>query len=215
MHPEHRTRRSALTAAAAALLGGALIGRSTKPVAAQANDPSFRVINQSASVVQELYASPSTQPNWGQDRLGADVIRPGASHIVRLPADGNCVYDLRFVYEGGRSEEKRNLNTCNLTDVVLDGSGQAAAPPAAQANPSFNLVNQSGRVIEQFYASPSSHQGWGPDRLGNDVVQPGARFPVSLPLGECRYDLRVVWRGGDAQERRNLNTCEMNDYVVR
>ena len=95
-----------------------------------------------------------------------------------------------------------------------------AAPPAAppqepQRNPSFNLVNQSGRVIEQFYASPSSHQGWGPDRLGNDVVQPGGRFAVSLPLGECRYDLRVVWRGGDAQERRNLNTCEMNDYVVQ
>ncbi len=99
--------------------------------------------------------------------------------------------------------------------MVLDGSGQTAAPPAAQTNPSFNLVNQSGRVIEQFYASPSSQQGWGPDRLGNDVVQPGGRFAVSLPLGECRYDLRVVWRGGDAQERRNLNTCEMNDYVVR
>lgn len=198
----------------AVLFGAVLTGWSAPPVSAQANDPSFRVVNRSSSVVQELYASPSTQPNWGQDRLGADTIQPGASYIVRLPTDGNCVYDIRFVYQGGRSEEKRNLNTCNLTDVVLDGSGQAAAP-AAQPNPSFNLVNQSERVIEQFYASPSSHQGWGPDRLSNDVVQPGGRFAVSLPLGECRYDLRVVWRGGDAQERRNLNTCEMNDYVVR
>jgi hypothetical protein len=210
--------RRALTTAAAALLGAVLLGRSTAPASAQANDPSFRVVNRSSDVVQELYASPSSQPNWGQDRLGAEIVQPGASHIVRLPADGNCVYDLRFVYQGGRSEERRNLNTCNLTDVVLDGSGQTAAPAApapAQANPSFNLVNQSGRVIEQFYASPSSQGGWGPDRLGSDVVQPGARFAVSLPLGECRYDLRVVWRGGDAQERRNLNTCEMNDYVVR
>lgn len=187
------------------------------PAAAQSNDPSFRVVNRTADVLQEVYASPSTQQNWGQDRLGADTVQPGASYIVRLPADGNCVYDLRFVYEGGKGEEKRNLNTCELVDVVLDNSGQvtAAAPPAAQSNPSFNLINQSGRVIEQFYASPSSQQGWGPDRLGNDVVQPGGRFPVSLPLGDCRYDLRVVWRGGDAQERRNLNTCEMNDYVVR
>ena len=208
--------RRRLPTAAAALLGGALLGWSGAPVSAQPKDPSFRVVNRSPSAVQELYASPSTQPNWGQDRLGADVVQPGASHIVRLPTDGNCVYDLRFVYEGGKSEEKRNLNTCDLVDVVLDGGGQAAAAPqAAQANPSFNLVNQSGRVIEQFYASPSSQQGWGPDRLGNDVVQPGARFAVRLPLGECRYDLRMVWRGGDAQERRNLNTCEMNDYVVR
>jgi hypothetical protein len=198
----------------AALIGGALIGASAAPAAAQSNDPSFRVVNRTADVVQELYASPSTQQNWGQDRLGSEVIQPGASYIVRLPADGNCVYDIRFVYQGGRSEEKRSLNTCNLTDVVI-GVANQAAPPPGQRNPSFNLVNQSGRVIEEFYASPSSQRGWGPDRLGNDVVQPGARFPVSLPVGECRYDLRVVWRGGDAQERRNLDTCGMNDYVVR
>ena len=200
----------------AALIGAALIGSSAAmPAAAQSNDPSFRVVNRTSDVVQELYASPATQQNWGQDRLGSDIIQPGASYIVRLPADGNCVYDIRFVYQHGRSEEKRNLNTCNLTDVVLSPGGSQAAPPAGQRNPSFNLLNQSGRVIEQFYASPSSQQGWGPDRLGNDVVQPGGRFPVSLPAGDCQYDLRVVWRGGDAQERRNLNTCEMNDYVVR
>ncbi len=206
--------RRALTVA---LLGAALVGSSASPppVAAQSNDPSFRVVNRTPEVVQEVYASPSTQQDWGRDRLGAETVQPGASYIVRLPADGNCVYDLRFMYEGGRSEERRNLNTCNLTDVVLGGAGARAAPAGPQGNPSFNLVNQSGRVIEEFYASPSSQSGWGPDRLGNDVVQPGGRFAVSLPVGECQYDLRVVWRGGDAQERRNLNTCEMNDYVVR
>ena len=209
--------RRALTAA---LVGVALIGWSAAiPAAAQSDDPSFRVVNRTSDILQEVYASPSTRQNWGQDRLGADVVQPGASYIVRLPADGNCVYDLRFVYQDGRSEERRNLDTCNLTDVVL-GGGDAAqpAPPGPQQqqrNPSFNLVNESGRVIEQFYASPSSQQGWGPDRLGNDVVQPGGRFAVSLPVGECQYDLRVVWRGGDAQERRNLNTCEMNDFVVQ
>ena len=203
-------RRRALIAAA---FSGAAV-----PAAAQSNDPSFRVVNRTESVVQEVYASPSTQQNWGQDRLGAGTIQPGASFIVRLPPDGECVYDLRFVYAGGRSEEKRDLDTCGLTDVVLDGAGAAgpgADSPAAQNNPSFNLVNRTDRVIEQFYASPSSQSAWGPDRLGNDVVQPGGSFGVSLPAGECQYDLRVVWRGGDAQERRNLNTCEMNDYVVR
>lgn len=207
-------RRAALTAAVAALSGVVPLGWSSVAVHAQANDPSFRVVNRSPSAVQELYASPSSQPNWGQDRLGADAVQPGANRIIRLPTDGNCVYDLRIVYQDGKTEEKRNLNTCDLVDVVVDGGGQGATP-AAQNNPSFNLVNQSGRVIEQFYASPSSQQGWGQDRLGDAVVQPGGRFAVSLPLGECRYDLRVVWRGGDAQERRNLNTCEMNDYVVR
>src|SRR3712207_801867 len=105
----------------AALLGAALFGSSALPANAQSNDPSFRVVNRTPSVVQEIYASPSTQQNWGQDRLGNDLVQPGASFIVRLPADGNCVYDIRFVYQGGRSEERRNLNTCNLTYIVLDG----------------------------------------------------------------------------------------------
>ena len=143
------------------------------------------------------------------------MVPPGGRHIIRLPQDGNCLYDVRVVFQGGAApEERRNLNTCGMTDLVFGGGG-AAPRGAAQGNPSFNLVNQSGRVIEQFYASPSSQTEWGPDRLGNDVVLPGSRFAVSLPLGGCHYDIRVVWRGGDAQERRNLNTCDVVDYVVQ
>ncbi|GGC51860.1 hypothetical protein GCM10011504_32890 [Siccirubricoccus deserti] len=205
----------------AALLAVSAVG----PAMAQSNDPSFRIINNSPNVVNEVYASPSTEQNWGQDRLGSDVIAPGGSYIVRLPADGQCVYDIRIVYQGNTAEERRSLNTCNLVDVVLGGVGgtapprQRSQPPQAQGgqqgNPSFNLVNQSGQVIEQFYASPSSENSWGPDRLGDEVVQPGARFAVRLPAGECTYDLRWVLQGGQAQERRRLNLCETVDYAVR
>jgi hypothetical protein len=193
------------------------------PGQAQSSDPSFRIVNNTPNVVNEVYASPSTERSWGQDRLGDQVIAPGASWIVRLPADGNCNFDIRIVYQGGTAEERRNVNTCAMTDFVL---GQQAGPPprpqrnqqqgsTQQGNPSFNLVNQSGRVIEEFYASPSSQQNWGPDRLGDDVVQPGATFPVRLPQGECNYDLRIVFSGGQAQERRNVNACGLTNYNVR
>jgi hypothetical protein len=212
-----------------ALLAALLVVSAIVPAAAQSNDPSFRIINNSPNVVNEIYASPSTERNWGHDRLGTEIIRPGGSHIVRLPADGQCIYDIRIVYQGNTAEERRNLNTCNLTDVVLGGGGGAAPPqprgqpPQAQGgggqgqqgNPSFNLVNQSGQVIEEFYASPSSQSSWGPDRLGDAVVQPGARFAVRLPAGECSYDLRWVLQGGQSQERRAVNMCTLADYVVR
>ncbi|MDN3565294.1 hypothetical protein QWZ14_13060 [Paeniroseomonas aquatica] len=200
------------------------------PSGAQTSDPSFRVVNNTANVVNEVYASPSNERSWGQDRLGTEVIRPGGLHIVRLPADGNCNYDVRIVYQGGSAEERRNLNTCQLVDLVLgggvappprtagpQGNGQARPQPGSQqqGNPSFNLVNQSGRVIEEFYASPSSQQNWGPDRLGDEVVQPGTTFAVRLPQGECSYDIRVVWQGGESQERRNMNMCALTNYTVR
>jgi hypothetical protein len=186
---------------------------------AQSNDPSFRIVNNTQMTVNEVYASPSTDRSWGHDRMGTEVIRPGATHIVRLPP-GDCTYDIRVVYQGGRSEERRGVNTCNITDFVLGGGGAAQPAPArpqagGTGNPSFNLVNQSGRVIEEFYASPTSQQNWGPDRLGNDTVGPNSRFAVRLPQGECLYDLRIVFQGGEAREQRRVDACNVVDYVVR
>ncbi len=188
---------------------------------AQAADPSFRILNNTPNVVNEVYASPSHEADWGHDRLGTEVIAPGASHIIRLPSGGDCTYDIRIVYQGDTAEERRNLDTCNLTDVVL---GTASPPQRAprgrqgtrqQGNPSFNLLNQSRRVIEEFYASPSSERSWGPDRLGDAVVQPGSYHPIRLPEGECGYDLRVVWQGGQSRDFRNVNACALVNYPVR
>ncbi len=196
----------------------ALLLFSAVPAMAQQNDPSFRVVNNTQQVVNEVYASPATDRSWGHDRLGAEVIMPGRNFIVRLPP-GDCVYDVRIVYQGGRSEERRGLNTCNITDLVLGQGGQA---PQAQdqgtgqtGNPSFNLLNQSGRQIQEFYASPSSNPNWGRDLLGDDVVQPNQRYAIRLPMGECQYDLRWVFAGGQAQERRNINLCTIADFPVR
>ena len=200
-------RRAALAALALGILAAAPAAR------AQSNDPSFRIVNNTPDTVNEVYASPANQRNWGQDRLGADTIRPGGNYIIRLPA-GECVYDIRVVFQGGRAEERRAVNTCAITDFVL-GGGQAQAPQGGGGNPSFNLVNNTGRVIEELYASPSNQQNWGPDRLGDAVVQPGQRFAIRLPAGECVYDIRVVFSGGEAREQRRVNACNITDYVVR
>jgi hypothetical protein len=189
----------------------ALLGLLAAPAKAQTGDPSFRIVNNAPRTVLEVYASPSNDRSWGHDRLGSEVIPPGGRHIIRLPADGNCIYDVRIVYQGGAAEERRNVNLCAVVDYVLGGG----APPAQAANPSFNLVNQGRRTIREFYASPSSQQSWGPDRLGTEVVGPGQRFPVRLPVGECTYDIRIVFQDGEAREQRRINACGIVDYVVR
>ena len=200
------------------LLAAALLTLLAIPAAqAQSNDPSFRVVNNTRNVVNEVYASPASERSWGTDRLGTEVIRPGATHIIRLPR-GECVYDIRVVYQGGQAEERRGVNTCNITDFVLGAAATPAPTPAqpqAGGNPSFNLVNQSGPGREEFYAPPSSEQNWGPDRLGADTVGPGSRFAIRLPQGECLYDLRIVFQGGEAREQRRVDACNTVDFVVR
>ena len=217
-------RRLAIAAAALLGLGGLL------PAAqAQTGDPSFSLVNRSNRTIYEAYASPSSDSNWGQDRLGQNVVPAGRNFVVRLP-QGECIYDVRVVYDrqGGPAEERRNINLCNLTELVFDGrpqqggqqqqqqqqqprQGQAQGP---RGNPSFNLVNQGQQTVMEVYASLATDQNWGPDRLGADTVAPGAVYPVRLPEGDCMYDIRFVYQSGQAQERRGVNLCEITNVTV-
>jgi len=213
--------RRVATAAAAAFLA---IGGFAPEALAQTGDPSFNLVNRSSRVIYEAYASPTTDNTWGQDRLGQNVVPAGRSFVIRLP-QGACLYDVRVVYDrqGGPAEERRNINLCNIRDLAFDGSGSQQGAPQQQArppqggptgNPSFNLVNQGQRTVMQVFASLTTDNNWGPDRLGADTVAPGAVFAVRLPEGPCMYDIRFVYDGGQPQERRNVNLCEVVNVTV-
>jgi hypothetical protein len=214
----------------AAALAFLAFGGIAAEASAQTGDPSFQLVNRSNRTIYEAYASPATDNNWGPDRLGQNVVPAGRSFVIRLP-QGECIYDVRVVYDrqGGPAEERRNINLCNLTDLAFDGSRAQAQPPRGQqapqqqapqqqagptGNPSFNLVNQGRVPVMEVYASLTTDNNWGPDRLGADVVQPGAVFPIRLPEGPCMYDIRFVYQGGQPQERRNVNLCEVTNITV-
>lgn len=218
-------RRLAIATAAALGMAGLI------PAAqAQTGDPSFNLVNRSNRVIYEAYASPASDNNWGQDRLGQNIVPAGRNFVIRLP-QGECIYDVRVVYDrqGGQAEERRNINLCNLTEVVFDGrpqqqGGQQQAPQqqaprqgmtqGPRGNPSFNLVNQGQQTVMEVYASLTTDQNWGPDRLGADTVAPGAVYPVRLPEGDCMYDMRFVYQNGQSQERRGVNLCEITNVTL-
>ena len=61
----------------------------------------------------------------------------------------------------------------------------------------FDLTNESGLVIDQFYASPPSDRNWGNDILGRDVLYDGETYNITIDDGEssCLYDFQVVFQG--------------------
>lgn len=189
-----------------------------RPAAAQAPNPSFNVVNRGSSAINQVYATPAGMTTWGRDRIGGRPILPGQTGPVRLPADGNCVYDIRIVYANGQSDERRELNTCNVDNVIFPSSGgRSATPPGRQQagdDPSFRLVNRGRSAISELYASAEGEDDWGEDRLGDDTVAPGTARVVRLPNGPCVYDVRIVYANGEATEKRHLNLCGMNDMRV-
>lgn len=93
---------------------------------------------------------------------------------------------------------------------LLLGAGAATA----QTNdPSFRLTNNSGSKINEIYVSSSGVNTWGPDRLGDRVLNSGGTYTIRLPAGQCTNDIRVVYGNGEATERRRVNTCSLTDLV--
>lgn len=206
----------------------AVLGVLAMPALAQAPNPSFNIVNRGTSAISEVFATPSGQTTWGRDRLGSQTVDPGQNAPVRLPADGQCVYDVRVVFANGQTDERRRLNTCNIDNIITPqgataggsaggtpgGRGSAATGRQATDDPSFRLVNRGRSAVNELYASRSGDDSWGDDRLGDDTVAPGGTRVVRLPNGTCTYDVRIVYANGEATEKRRLNLCTMTDMRV-
>ena len=181
-------------------------------------NPSFSLVNRGTQPIKEIYATPAGVNGWGQDRLGTSFVGPGTSFPVRLPADGNCIYDIRVVFADGKPEERRRVNTCQVEALTFPsgvGANEGGGRPDRVSNdPSFRLVNRSRSPVNALYVTAPTVDGWGADLLGEGTVAAGATFVVRLPRGECTYDVRVVFANGEASEKRRLDLCKLTDLRV-
>ncbi len=86
----------------------------------------------------------------------------------------------------------------------------------SQAQQNFTLINRSGQQIDEVYVSATSQNQWGRDILGDGVMPSGTRRNITFPqrTRACRFDLKVVFRGGEPAEARNLDLCSISNVTV-
>ncbi len=92
---------------------------SATPGGKPADDPSFRLVNRGQVPVAELFATPAGTGSWGRNRLDQGKLAPQEARLFRLPRGGECSYDLRVVFEGGRALERKGANLCRITDLPV------------------------------------------------------------------------------------------------
>lgn len=223
-----RVRRILVAGAALAwmILAGSLPAR--------AQDASFELENAGGVAIREVYVSPSSSGQWGRDVLGTGVISPGGSQRIR-PFAQECIFDVRVVWSGGASEERRRQNLCQISRMTFRGGaggtaggvaggvaggsaagGESAPVTARGGDPTFVLVNAGSVSIFEVYVSPSSINDWGRDVLGSSVISGGSRHQIRpAASGECVFDIKVVYRGGGAEERRRQNLCQISSLTFR
>lgn len=91
-----------------------------------------------------------------------------------------------------------------------------AAPTArAAGDPSFTLVNRGGSVIRELFVTPGGDANWGRNRLDKRGIPPGGSFDVRRRTdGNCNMDVRAVYADGRTEDRRGVNTCNVDAVAM-
>ena len=78
----------------------------------------------------------------------------------------------------------------------------------------MDVINDTDRVVLNFYATNSSIKNWGRDLLGKDVIDPkqSYRFDFNDGTGRCMFDLRAVLDNGRVFERYRVNVCTASSW---
>ena len=98
-------------------------------------------------------------------------------------------------------------------------AAMALAAPASAADENNRVVtiaNLSTQAVREVYASPSDHDTWEEDLLGNRML-PSAesmRFDIDNGTDECIYDLKAVLENDEQYVRTEVDVCAVATWVI-
>ena len=87
-------------------------------------DTRFTLRNSSSVQVNEFYFGSSSNPNWGRDRLGQNVLSPGRTQDFRTAQSG--LQDFKVVWDNGDTAELKQVDICSTNEIVATQRGISA-----------------------------------------------------------------------------------------
>lgn len=90
------------------------------PAAAQASrdgqDRRIVIENRASQAILYVRGSPTTDPNFGPDRIPDRTIASGRSSVVDFDNGSRaCMYDLRVTLADGSNVDRMNVNVCRVS----------------------------------------------------------------------------------------------------
>jgi hypothetical protein len=87
-----------------------------------------------------------------------------------------------------------------------------AGMTANAADQDFTLYNATGYTIDKVFVSDVGKTTWGPDIMGQDSLDDGAKVEITFKNGtkSCNYDLKVVYSDDDTATWSDVNLCELS-----
>lgn len=180
-------------------------------VSAESDLVTLTIHNDSDYSIYYLYLSNSESSDWGEDRLGDEVLSTGESFATLVYPSR---YDIKLIDEDDDVCVNYNINISGDLDwrfgntELLDCMGYGSSS-SNSSTVEFTIRNNSSWSIYYVYMS-SPDEGWGPDQLGSEVISSGGDS-FTLRVRPGTYDLKLVDEDGD--ECTNFGISVQNDLT--
>jgi hypothetical protein len=88
--------------------------------AAFASDADFKLKNKTGYQIDEVYVSPHSSKNWGNDIMGRDALADDEAVNITFPHGGNaCHFDIKVKYHDNDTAEWSDVDLCQYEVVSL------------------------------------------------------------------------------------------------
>jgi hypothetical protein len=153
------------------------------------------VSNNSGRTICSLYVAPQEITDWGDERLGTEVLGQGESQAIEVSdgsyrirasdCDSNLIAEYNDVAVNGSTTLTVEEKTIGGT---LVGGGEAGT---------LTIVNNSSEDVCYVYVSPADSTSWGDDWLDESTIL-DAGESETVTVGAGIYDLQAADCDGNA-----------------
>ena len=105
--------------------------------------------------------------------------------------------------------KRRGARVSRFAAVAVALTALAALTPTPTfADHLFKIMNRGDHRILEVHISATGTSSWGPDLLGNDYIDPGVSWSITIVQG-CQEDIMLVYdqRNDITRESRDFDTC--------
>lgn len=86
----------------------------------QAADQTFTLVNRTGLTLTEVYVSPATSDEWGENGLGQGVLEKNDRVKIRFNrAEKACDWDLKVLDNTGASAEWTDFDLCQTSTILI------------------------------------------------------------------------------------------------
>lgn len=97
------------------------------PLVAAQGKQDFTLYNRTGMAITEMYVSPASEDEWGEDILGIDTLPNGDDTTIHFsPKERAASWDIKLIDENGKEHIRYKFNLLNISEITVtrqkDGS---------------------------------------------------------------------------------------------